>query len=147
MAKGGYTSMWKTVLQIAIAVMLIIGGLNVFINAGTVKALFDSGDPLVTAVSRLFNRGTLRDIIIYVLAAIELIAGVLLVLDMFKIKQIDRLDDIFVLIIMVCWVLVFVILGDIVPFFKGQIKFLPFLVALAKDAVMVAALGIIKAKI
>ena len=33
MAKKGATSIWKTVLQIALAVLLIVGGLNVFLNA------------------------------------------------------------------------------------------------------------------
>lgn len=151
MAKGA-TSMWKTVLQIALAVMLIIGGLNVFLNAGKVfnQLVEETGDPLVTAVSNLFKGGTLRDIIVYVLAAVELIAGILLILDFFNIKSLDKLDDIFLAIIMICWVVVFIVLGDFVELFKGGIKgdeILPFLVSLAKNCIMVSAFGIIKAKI
>lgn len=151
MAKGA-TSMWKTVLQIALAVMLIIGGLNVFLNAGKVfnQLVKETGDPLVTAVSNLFDGGTLRDIIVYVLAAVELIAGVLLILDFFNIKSLDKLDDIFLAIIMICWVVVFIVLGDIVGLFKNGIegnKILPFLVSLAKNCIMVSAMGIVKAKI
>lgn len=149
MAKGA-TSMWKTVLQIALAVMLIIGGLNVFLNAGKIQSLIDAGDPLVTEVSNLFKGGTLRDIIVYVLAAVELIAGILLILDFFNIKSLDKLDDIFLAIIMICWVVVFIVLGDFVELFKGGIKgseILPFLVSLAKNCIMVSAFGIIKAKI
>ncbi|MBP3450820.1 MAG: DoxX family membrane protein [Spirochaetaceae bacterium] len=151
MAKGA-TSMWKTVLQIALAVMFIIGGLNVFMNAGKGfnQLVGATGDPLVTAVSNLFNRGTLRDIIVYVLAAVELIAGVLLILDFFNIKSLDKLDDIFLAIIMICWVVVFIVLGDIVGLFKNGIegnKILPFLVSLAKNCIMVSAMGIVKAKI
>lgn len=151
MAKGA-TSMWKTVLQIALAVMFIIGGLNVFMNAGKGfnQLVGATGDPLVTAVSNLFNRGTLRDIIVYVLAAVELIAGVLLILDFFNIKSLDKLDDIFLAIIMICWIVVFIVLGDIVGLFKNGIegnKILPFLVSLAKNCIMVSAMGIVKAKI
>lgn len=149
MAKGA-TSMWKTVLQIALAVMLIIGGLNVFLNAGKIQSLIDAGDPLVTAVRNVFSNATVRDVVTYVLAAVELIAGILLILDFFNIKSLDKLDDIFLAIIMICWVVVFIVLGDFVELFKGGIKgseILPFLVSLAKNCIMVSAFGIIKAKI
>lgn len=149
MAKGA-TSMWKTVLQIALAVMLIIGGLNVFLNAGKIQSLIDAGDPLVTAVRNVFSNATVRDVVTYVLAAVELIAGILLILDFFNIKSLDKLDDIFLAIIMICWVVVFIVLGDIVGLFKGGIKgkeILPFLVSLANNCIMVSAMGIVKAKI
>ena len=142
MAKKGATFIWKTILQIALAVMLIIGGLNVFLGEGK--------DDLVKAVSNLFARGTLRDVVIYVLAAVELIAGLLLVLDFFHIKSLDKLDDIFLAIIMICWVVVFIVLGDFVGLFKDGIQgreILPFLVSLAKNCIMVSAMGIVKAKI
>lgn len=141
MAKGA-TSIWKTILQIALAVLLIIGGLNVFLGEGK--------DDLVKAVANVFNNETLKDIVTYALAAVELIAGILLVLDFFHIKALDKLDDIFLAIIMICWVVVFIILGDFVGLFKGGIKgneILPFLVSLAKNCIMVSAFGIIKAKI
>ena len=139
MAKGkGMTSMWKTILQIAMAVLLIIGGLSVFMKA--------PDDPLIKAVCSIFI-GQVKTIVVYALAVIEIICGVLLILDFFNIKALDKLDDIFLLIIMICWIVVFIVLGDIIPLVKGQIKFLPFLVQLAKDAIMVAAMGIIKAKI
>mgnify|MGYP001778214448 CR=1 FL=1 len=138
MAKG-MTSIWKTVLQIAVAVMLIIGGISVFTNGAK--------DELVKAVGNLFNAGTLRDVVVWVLAAIEIITGVLLILDFFHINSLDRLDDIFLLIIMIAWIVVFMVLGELIPLFKGKLAFVPFLQAFAKDAVMVAVFGIIKAKI
>lgn len=138
MAKG-MTSIWKTVLQIAVAVMLIIGGISVFTNGAK--------DELVKAVGNLFRDGTLRDVVVWVLAAIEIITGVLLILDFFHINSLDRLDDIFLLIIMVAWIVVFMVLGELIPLFKGHMPFVPFLQAFAKDAVMVAVFGIIKAKI
>ena len=150
MAKKGATFIWKTILQIALAVMLIIGGLNVFLNAGKITSLINTGDPLVTAVSHLFEKGTLRDVVTYVLAAVELIAGLLLILDFFHIKSLDKLDDIFLAIIMICWVVVFIVLGDFVGLFKNGIQgreILPFLVSLAKNCIMVSAMGIVKAKI
>ncbi len=141
MAKGA-TSIWKTILQIALAVMLIIGGLNVFLGEGK--------DELVKAVANVFDNGTIKDVVTYALAAIELVAGVLLILDFFNVKSLDKLDDIFLAIIMICWVVVFIILGDFVGLFKNGIKgseILPFLVSLAKNCIMVSAMGIIKAKI
>ena len=138
MAKG-MTSIWKTVLQIAVAVMLIIGGISVFTNGAE--------DELVNAVGNLFKAGTLRDVVVWVLAAIEIITGVLLILDFFHINSLDRLDDIFLLIIMIAWIVVFMVLGELIPLFKGHLAFVPFLQAFAKDAVMVAVFGIIKAKI
>lgn len=138
MAKG-MTSIWKTVLQIAVAVMLIIGGISVFTNGAK--------DELVKAVGNLFRAGTLRDVVVWVLAAIEIITGVLLILDFFHINSLDRLDDIFLLIIMIAWIVVFMVLGELIPLFKGHLAFVPFLQAFAKDAVMVAVFGIIKAKI
>ena len=141
MAKGA-TSIWKTILQIALAVMLIIGGLNVFLGEGK--------DDLVKAVANVFSNGTVKDVVTYALAAVELIAGVLLILDFFNVKSLDKLDDIFLAIIMICWVVVFIVLGDFVGLFKNGIKgneILPFLVSLAKNCIMVSAFGIIKAKI
>ena len=141
MAKGA-TSIWKTILQIALAVMLIIGGLNVFLGEGK--------DDLVKAVANVFSNGTVKDVVTYALAAVELIAGVLLILDFFNVKSLDKLDDIFLAIIMICWVVVFIVLGDFVTLFKGGIKgneILPFLVSLAKNCIMVSAMGIVKAKI
>lgn len=138
MAKG-MTSIWKTVLQISVAVMLIIGGVSVFTNG--------SKDELVRAVGNLFRAGTLRDVVVWALAAIEIVTGVLLVLDFFHINSLDRIDDIFLLIIMIAWFVVFMVLGELIPLFKGHMAFVPFLQAFAKDAVMVAVFGIIKAKI
>jgi uncharacterized membrane protein YphA (DoxX/SURF4 family) len=141
MAKGA-TSIWKTILQIALAVLLIIGGLNVFLGEGK--------DDLVKAVANVFSNGTVKDVVTYALAAVELIAGVLLILDFFNVKSLDKLDDIFLAIIMICWIVVFIVLGDFVGLFKNGIKgneILPFLVSLAKNCIMVSAMGIIKAKI
>ena len=139
--KGGFTSIWKTILRIALAVMLIIGGLSVFIKS--------AGDSLglIDAVGGLFN-GTVKDIVVYVMAAIELIAGILLILDLLNIKQLDKLDDLFLLIIMIVWIAVFVVLEDIIPLFKGKsFQIWDFISNLAKDAIMISAMGIIKAKI
>ena len=81
---------------------------------------------------------------------IEVITGLLLVLDFFHIKSLDKLDDIFLAIIMICWVVVFIVLGDFVGLFKNGIKgyeIMPFLFSLAKNCIMVSAMGIVKAKI
>lgn len=148
MANKGFTALWKTVMQIAIAVMLIIGGINAISALNGFGGFFKvTGDPLVDAVSGLFSNGTLKEVVIWVMAIIEILTGALLVLDFFKIKQLDKLDDLFLLIIMIAWIVCFVVLGDIIPLFKGDLSFMSFLAQLAKDGIMVAAFGIVKAKI
>lgn len=143
MAKGK-TSIWKTILQIALAAMLIVGGCNVFF--GNFLTKLTSSDELITAVSSLFN-GDLRKIVVYVLAVIEIIAGILLILDFFNIKSLDKLDDICLLIIMVLWLVVFIVMGDIIPLVKGKLDFIPFLSKISKDLVVLCSFGIIKSKI
>ena len=139
MGKGA-ASFWSTILQIALAIMLIIGGCNVFFGR------FLYSDELISNVSPLFN-GTLKDVVIYTLAVIEIIAGVLLILDLFKVKSLDKLDDICILIIMILWLVVFIVFGDIIPLIKGNLKFVNFLSKISRDLVILCSFGIIKAKI
>ncbi len=143
MAKGKI-SIWLPILQFALAAMLIVGGCNVFF--GNIWTKLTSSDELIVAVSSLFD-GDLRKIVVYTLAVIEIITGVLLILDFFKLKSVDKLDNIFLLIIMVLWLIVFVVLGDILPFVKGKLDFIPFLSKLSKDLVILCAFGMVKAKV
>ena len=139
MGKGA-ASFWSTILQIALAIMLIIGGCNVFFGR------FLYSDELISNVSPLFN-GTLKDVVIYTLAVIEILAGILLILDLFKVKSLDKLDDICILIIMILWLVVFIVFGDIIPLIKGNLKFVNFLSKISRDLVILCSFGIIKAKI
>lgn len=143
MGKGA-ASFWSTILQIALAIMLIIGGCNVFF--GTFWSKIAYSDELISNVGNLFN-GTLKDIVIYALAVIEILAGILLILDLFKVKSLDKLDDICILIIMILWLVVFIVFGDIIPLIKGNLKFVNFLSKISKDLVILCSFGIIKAKI
>lgn len=143
MGKGA-ASFWSTILQIALAIMLIIGGCNVFF--GTFWSKIAYSDELISNVGNLFN-GTLKDVVIYTLAVIEIIAGVLLILDLFKVKSLDKLDDICILIIMILWLVVFIVFGDIIPLIKGNLKFVNFLSKISRDLVILCSFGIIKAKI
>ena len=143
MGKGA-ASFWSTILQIALAIMLIIGGCNVFF--GTFWSKIAYSDELISNVGNLFN-GTLKDIVIYALAVIEILAGILLILDLFKVKSLDKLDDICILIIMILWLVVFIVLGDIIPLIKGNLRFVNFLAKISKDLVILCSFGIIKAKI
>ncbi|MEE0999676.1 MAG: hypothetical protein UIH41_08440 [Treponemataceae bacterium] len=143
MGKGA-ASFWSTILQIALAIMLIIGGCNVFF--GTFWSKIAYSDELISNVGNLFN-GTLKDIVIYALAVIEILAGILLILDLFKVKSLDKLDDICILIIMILWLVVFIVFGDIIPLIKGNLKFVNFLSKISRDLVILCSFGIIKAKI
>jgi hypothetical protein len=143
MGKGAF-SLWRTLLQIGLSIMLIIGGCNVFFGSFWTKIAYS--DELIVAVSSLFN-GSLKDIVVYTLAVIEILAGILLVLDLFNIKSLDKLDDICILIIMILWLVVFIVLGDILPLIKGKMKIVQFLSRLSKDLIILCSFGIIKAKI
>lgn len=143
MGKGA-ASFWSTILQIILAIMLIIGGCNVFF--GTFWSKIAYSDELISNVGNLFN-GTLKDIVIYALAVIEILAGILLILDLFKVKSLDKLDDICILIIMILWLVVFIVFGDIIPLIKGNLKFVNFLSKISRDLVILCSFGIIKAKI
>ena len=143
MGKGA-ASFWSTILQIILAIMLIIGGCNVFF--GTFWSKIAYSDELISNVGNLFN-GTLKDIVIYALAVIEILAGILLILDLFKVKSLDKLDDICILIIMILWLVVFSVFGDIIPLIKGNLKFVNFLSKISRDLVILCSFGIIKAKI
>lgn len=143
MGKGS-SAVWRTILQIALATMLIIGGCNVFFGNLWTKAT--SSDELIQAVGSLFN-GDLKKIVIYVLAAIEILAGIFMILDLFRIKSIDKLDDICVLIIMILWLVVFIVMGDILPLIRGRLDFVPFLSKISKDLVILCSFGIVRTKI
>ncbi len=143
MGKGS-NAVWRTILQIALATMLIIGGCNVFFGNLWTKAT--SSDELIQAVGSLFN-GDLQKIVIYVLAAIEILAGIFMILDLFRIKSVDKLDDICVLIIMILWLVVFIVMGDILPLIRGRLDFVPFLSKISKDLVILCSFGIVRTKI
>lgn len=143
MGKGS-SAVWRTILQIALATMLIIGGCNVFFGNLWKKAT--SSDELIQAVGSLFN-GDLKKIVIYVLAAIEILAGIFMILDLFRIKSVDKLDDICVLIIMILWLVVFIVMGDILPLIRGRLDFVPFLSKISKDLVILCSFGIVRTKI
>lgn len=143
MGKGS-SAVWRTILQIALATMLIIGGCNVFFGNLWTKAT--SSDELIQAVGSLFN-GDLQKIVIYVLAAIEILAGIFMILDLFRIKSVDKLDDICVLIIMILWLVVFIVMGDILPLIRGRLDFVPFLSKISKDLVILCSFGLVRAKI
>ncbi len=139
--KFGPISLWKTILQWALAILFIVGGLSVFIDG--------KGDALVSAIGKVFSNNTVRDVIVYIMAVIEILTGIFLILDMLHLKSklIDRLDDIFMAILMICYLICFIILGDFVPLFKGNLSFMAFLVDLAKNCVILCAFGIVKCSI
>lgn len=143
MGKGA-TAVWRTILQIALATMLIIGGCNVFF--GNLWTKTTSSDELIKAVGSLFN-GDLKNIVIYVLAAIEILAGIFMILDLFNIKSVNKIDDICIFIIMILWLVVFIVIGDILPLIRGNLDFVPFLSMISKDLVILCAFGLVRAKI
>lgn len=144
------TSIWKLVLQISLAVMLIVAGLNVFSD----KVSWWGQDDLVKAVANfaqdILGNKTITNIVRYTIAIIEIACGIFLVLNLFKISGIQKISDILIIILMICWALCVVLLKDIMPLFNdgfGKLFNKFNIVTLAKDLIILASFGLVKAKI
>lgn len=137
MAKGT-TLIGKIMLQAALAVILIVSGLAVFLNG--------RNSEMIRVISGVFSNAALRDITAYIVAVLEIIAGVLLVLDFFHIKSLDRVDDLSLLVIIIVWC-VYMVLADILPLFQSRFDFISWITGLAEHTLVLAAMIIVKAKI
>ena len=70
-----------------------------------------------------------------------------MILDLFNIKSVNKIDDICIFIIMILWLVVFIVIGDILPLIRGNLDFVPFLSMISKDLVILCAFGLVRAKI
>lgn len=122
MAKKSTASIGRFILQIALGVMLAVGG---------IWALQGGGD---------FGAKALRDmsdVLGIVFGVIELVAGVLLILELFLGDQFGKFDNILMLIIMIVWA-VAIVVGD---FLNADFKpFLPWIYNLASHVIVLGAM-------
>lgn len=92
-------------LQIALGLMFIVGGIWIFMG--------NQSDEVVLAINSIFN-GTVETILVYTFAVIEIIAGFFLILRIF-LKINTKVDSVLITIIMICWIVAIVLLDILGP--------------------------------
>lgn len=99
MSKNSGMSIGKVLLQLALGVMLAVAG---------IWALQGGGDAAVEAIKGIFN-GDIAKILVIVFGIIELLAGVLLIIELFAGEKFGKFDNILMFIIMIVWVIAIVL--------------------------------------
>ncbi len=125
--KSGY-SLTKWIIQIALGLLLAIGG---------IWGLQGGGDFGVAALRDIFD-GNAEKIIVVVFSVIELLAGLYLILELF-LHDLGKFDNILMLIILIVWI-VAIVLGDFLN--KGFLEptFIEWLWRLAGHLVILGAI-------
>ena len=122
MGKKSSASLGRFILQIALGCMLTVGG---------IWALQNGGDFGATALRKM------SDILGIVYGVIELVAGVLLILELFVGDKFGKFDNILMLIIMIVWI-VAIVVGD---FLNADFDpFLKWLYSLASHVIVLGAM-------
>lgn len=99
MSKESGMSLGRLLLQIAVGVMLAVAG---------IWALQGGGDAAVGAIKEIFS-GDLSRILCIVFGVIELLAGVLLIVELFAGDKFGKFDNILMFIIMIVWIVAIVL--------------------------------------
>jgi len=137
MSKISANSFGKVLLQISLAVILFLSGLSIFIDG--------SRNEVISTIGTIFANSTVRNIIAYSIAIIELLAGALLVLDFFSMQSLERTIN-FALIIIIIIRMIFMVIADVFPLANSRIVFIQWLYKLAQHMLVLAGLIIVKAK-
>ncbi|HRV29335.1 MAG TPA: hypothetical protein P5522_11200, partial [Spirochaetia bacterium] len=106
MSKISANSFGKVLLQISLAVILFLSGLSIFIDG--------SRNEVISTIGTIFANSTVRNIIAYSIAIIELLAGALLVLDFFSMQSLERTINFALIIIIIIW-MIFMVIADVFP--------------------------------
>lgn len=99
MSKGVGNSIGRVILQLALGVMLAVAG---------IWALQGGGDASIKAIRSIFS-GNVSNIIRIVYGIIELLAGILLVVELFAGDRFGKFDNILMLIVMIVWIIAIVL--------------------------------------
>ncbi|HON88029.1 MAG TPA: hypothetical protein P5519_04125 [Spirochaetia bacterium] len=137
MSKISANSFGKVLLQISLAVILFLSGLSIFIDG--------SRNEVISTIGTIFANSTVRNIIAYSIAIIELLAGALLVLDFFSMQSLERTINFALIIIIIIW-MIFMVIADVFPLANSRIVFIQWLYKLAQHMLVLAGLIIVKAK-
>ena len=100
MGKKSSICLGRLLLQIALGLLLAIGG---------IYALQDKGSDIAIAITETF-KGDVGNIVRIVFAVVELLAGIFLILELFMGDVFGKLDKILMIIIMIVWIVGIVLL-------------------------------------
>jgi hypothetical protein len=120
------------ILQIAVGLMLAIGG---------IWALLGHGDMAANAVRQIFS-GDLGRILFIVFGVVELLVGIFTILKVFSRNSFGFFGSVLKFIALAAWILA-VVLADVLGakgVFNGAESFLGWLYAFAKDLIVLGAL-------
>lgn len=130
MSEKAHFAFGKFLLQLALGVMLAVGGILVLVEGGDVAA---------KTITKIFN-GQVGEILKYVFGVIELLAGIFMVLELFIGNRMGTFGKVLNIIVMVIWVLA-VFLMDFGWIFGGKFNFsLGWLYALANHVLILGAM-------
>lgn len=130
MAKKSTLSIGRLILQLALGIMLAVAGI-VALQGG-------KANDAIQALKSIFD-GDAEKIIVTIFAVIELLAGILLIVELFLGDRFGKVDNILGLVIIVVWAIAIVLmdfLGD--NFLKPDV--LPWLYQLSGHAIVLGAL-------
>lgn len=133
MAKKSTLSIGRLILQLALGIMLAVAGI-VALQGGKAASANDA----IQALKSIFD-GDAEKIIVTIFAVIELLAGILLIVELFLGDRFGKVDNILGLVIIVVWAIAIVLmdfLGD--NFLKPDV--LPWLYQLSGHAIVLGAL-------
>lgn len=130
MGKKDYNAFAAIILTLAVGCMLAVSGIYALQN----KA---AGDLAVRGLKSIFD-GNAEDIIVLVFGAIELLAGVFIVLKCFIGDRMGAFGNIISLIVVIVWVVV-IVLADIINGI-GKPDFLAWLLQFSKDLIIFGAI-------
>lgn len=130
MAKDSKVSIGRLILQIALGIMLAVGGIWSLAN--------NKGDAAVNALRSIFD-GDAEKIIVLVFSVIEMLAGILLVVELFAGDRFGKFDNLLGIIIIVVWAIAIVLMDFLNGnFLKPDV--LPWLYQLASHCIVLGAL-------
>lgn len=130
MAKKSTFSIGRLILQLALGIMLAVAGIWALAGKG--------GDDAVKALRDVFD-GDAEKIIVLVFAVIELLAGILLIVELFAGDRFGKFDNILGLVIIVVWAVAIVLMDFLGGNFLKP-DFLPWLYQLASHCIVLGSL-------
>lgn len=128
MSKNSF-SIGRILLQIALGVMLTVGG---------IWALQGGGDAGAVAVRSMFN-GDLGKILKIVYGVVELLAGVILIIELFAGDRFGSFDTVLMIFLMIIWIAAIVLMD----FLNGSLlkpNFLTWLYHFANHLIVLGAI-------
>ncbi|OJF77194.1 MAG: hypothetical protein BKP49_03405 [Treponema sp. CETP13] len=104
----------RILMQIALAALLFIGGVSIFNGnqQSILSSLSGSFNDLGARTIQNFFEGDVQQIVLYIFAAIEIVAGVLLIVKIFA-RSVYQVADIFLLIVAIVFI-VGIVMIDVV---------------------------------